>query len=419
MLSLFEFPSRYRTTGQPAKGSIDEISWISADRNGTDVAAVPRGAALYVRGWALDPTDSKPAAAVIITVDGKHTHEARSSLTRHDVAEAHANDAFLLAGFEALIPTGGLADGEHQVDISVADPDARTYASFAQPVSFAIHSSREALPSGLAYVDTGCEANVDEIRDEASDVQLNPSAGSLPVARGTTLYLRGWALDRRAEAPLGDLYAVVDGDRVYRAVYGAERRDVAEIRKNTALTNVGFEIRIPCAEISRGSHRLELVGLATGEEALLRSGILFDLLIVDFLRSHAVRSESTAVFLDEVVRVRGERPEDAIAPLRVRRGDRVFVRGWAFDDAKQTLAAGVILLLDEDVEVQALYGLPRPDVADKFGAPQLARCGFTAEIATDALAAGLHTVRCRVIASDGRGVLQSAQRFDFEVSELS
>lgn len=75
-------------------------------------------------------------------------------------------------------------------------------------------------------------------------------------------------------------------------------------------------------------------------------------------------------------------------------------------------------MIDGKIEVPALYGLPRPDVAEVHGNDAFLRSGFSGEIETDDLAAGLHTAECRVLSRDGRGAYLTAQRFEFELNEV-
>jgi hypothetical protein len=125
----------------------------------------------------------------------------------------------------------------------------------------------------------------------------------------------------------------------------------------------------------------------------------------------------TSAFLDDVVRIRQGSAREVGAPLRVVRGDLLFVRGWAIDDSVRNIAAGVVIVIDGQIEVPALYGLPRPDVADFHQNEALMRSGFTGEIETGQLQLGLHSAECRVLSRDGRGAFSTAQRFEFEVYE--
>ena len=419
MLALFEFPRRYSDVGHPATGSIDEITWISADATGSDAERVPRGSALYVRGWALDPSGAKGASAVVLTIDGRGTHEARIGLSRADVAASLNNEAAASSGFEALIPTGGLDAGRHVIEVATVDAAARAYAKFGTATPFSIEVVGGPLPPALRYASGSCFVTIDEVRDESRGEQLGAEGGRIYVPRGSILYFRGWGLDERLDEPLGELFAVVDADRAFAAAYGKPRDDVANVREKASLSKVGFDVRIPTSDLERGLHRLEMVGVGRSGAELLRSETTLEIVVGEPLRSRFALDEQTAAFVDDVVRIRQERPAESITPLRVQRGDRVFVRGWAIDESAKALAGGVILLLDDETEVQALYGLPRPDVAERLGDAAFSRCGFTAEIPTQDLAVGMHDVKCRVIASSGRGTLQTAQRFDFEVSELS
>ena len=202
----------------------------------------------------------------------------------------------------------------------------------------------------------------------------------------------------------------------YRAEYGTPRPDVAE--QLGYPDDIGFLAQIPTSAIVPGPHVIELVASVEGDDVIVRTPVVVNLVVGEALPWRVVLDEMTAAYIDDVVRFQPGPPRDLGAPLRLARGDRLFVRGWALDESAQAPAAGVLLMVDGTIEVSALYGLPRPDVAAARSDDTFLKTGFTAEIRTDALAKGMHSVTCRVLARDGRGALATAQRFDFEVSEI-
>jgi hypothetical protein len=80
----------------------------------------------------------------------------------------------------------------------------------------------------------------------------------------------------------------------------------------------------------------------------------------------------------------------------VRAGAVVLVKGWAVDLRARGPVAGV-LLCGADWIVEATYGLPRADVGDHFGDPNLQVSGFEAQVT---LGRTLGTTRLRAIAVD-------------------
>lgn len=413
MLLLHDFPGRYIALANEVPGSVDGASWFSQDRAGGEGDPVPIGAAVCVRGWALNLSSDGPATNVVVMVDASYKYHARVGGPRPDVAGLFENNALLPSGFEAIIPTGRLMPGDHEAAAFTVDPFSGRYARISQSLKFAVVADWTTLSKQIGSARPGCRGNLDEIVDDSRGVVLTPVAGSVNVPRGSRLSLRGWFCDFAAERP-SDAYAVVDGDRAYPVRYGTPRSDVVEMLERPMTPNVGFDVRVPTANLERGSHLLDVVAVSA-DGTPVRTGVALRFNIVGAMGAWVPLDEMTSAFLDDVIRVRSGKQREVGAPLRVARGDRLFVRGWAIDDSARSLAAGVVLVVDGHTEIPALYGLPRPDVAEAYRDGELARSGFTAEIETAELDVGMHAADCRVLACDGRGTFKTAQRFDFEV----
>lgn len=97
---------------------------------------VPRGAALAVSGWALDPETRRAPQRVLYRVDGGPWREARSHLPRPDVAAAFALPDAGDAGFAAEVPTGALPPGEHR--LTLATQAAGPPQPVAEPLAFRV-----------------------------------------------------------------------------------------------------------------------------------------------------------------------------------------------------------------------------------------------------------------------------------------
>jgi hypothetical protein len=94
---------------------------------------LPRGAALGLAGWALDPDTRSAPDRVLVRLDGGPWRPARSHLPRPDVARAFALPDVGDAGFAAEIPAAALPPGEHAVELATA-----TGAGRPQPLGEAI-----------------------------------------------------------------------------------------------------------------------------------------------------------------------------------------------------------------------------------------------------------------------------------------
>jgi hypothetical protein len=87
-------------------------------------------------------------------------------------------------------------------------------------------------------------------------------------------------------------------------------------------------------------------------------------------------------------------------------GQPTAFEGFAFDPVAKAPARGVDVVVDGKAYGSA-YGGARPDVASYFKQPGLGAVGFSLALPAGALAAGPHSVRLRVVASDGKGFYES------------
>jgi hypothetical protein len=414
---LFEFPDRY-TANADVTGNIDGVTWLTADEVGREGEPVPSGAALHVRGWAPNLDASGPATAVVLSVDGSHKYHARIGGLRPDVARHFDNDGLSTSGFEAIVTTGRLAPGDHEIVAYTVDAQQRRYARVAQTLHFTIVADWTSLPADAPRRDTVCSGSLDRIVDESRGLTLTPNAGVVAVPRGSLLSLAGWFYDPSTTETITRAYAVVDGERAFPVAYGEPRLDVAAQVGRAMPAEVGFSVSIPTVTLKRGMHSVEIFALAADGATLIATPINLQIIVGQSSSARLPLAEMTLAFLDDVVRVQRGPAREVGAPLRILRGDRLFVRGWAVDEPARNVAAGVVIVIDGKIEVPALYGLPRPDVAEVHGNDAFLRSGFSGEIETDDLAAGLHTAECRVLSRDGRGAYLTAQRFEFELNEV-
>jgi hypothetical protein len=337
---------------------------------------------------------------------------------RPDVARHFDNDGLSTSGFEAIVTTGRLAPGDHEIVAYTVDAQQRRYARVAQTLHFTIVADWTSLPADAPRRDTVCSGSLDRIVDESRGLTLTPNAGVVAVPRGSLLSLAGWFYDPSTTETITRAYAVVDGERAFPVAYGEPRLDVAAQVGRAMPAEVGFSVSIPTVTLKRGMHSVEMFALAADGATLIATPINLQIIVGQSSSARLPLAEMTLAFLDDVVRVQRGPAREVGAPLRILRGDRLFVRGWAVDEPARNVAAGVVIVIDGKIEVPALYGLPRPDVAEVHGNDAFLRSGFSGEIETDDLAAGLHTAECRVLSRDGRGAYLTAQRFEFELNEV-
>jgi len=95
--------------------------------------SVPRGGTIAVGGWAFDRQMNAPARAVFITVDDRSTLQAFYGDPTRDMTGGAAPVSYNQAGFDAIVPTDGLAAGHHYLRILVLASDgSRVYESEQQ-----------------------------------------------------------------------------------------------------------------------------------------------------------------------------------------------------------------------------------------------------------------------------------------------
>ncbi len=412
MVFLFDFPDRFTDAGSAADGMIDGIVWLTNDAVGESGKAVPAGSVLYVRGWAANVDGDGPATAVILLVDGVAKHHARVGVPRPDVARSRGSEAFAGAGFEAAVTTGRLNAGDHEISAYSVDEKRRRFKKVAESKTFSVSGDWTTIPSPTTA--PRCSGSLDEVRDESRGLVLPSVDGIATVPRGAKIALRGWFFDPSFTPGDVDAYALIDGIRAYRAEYGSPRGDVVA---KTGREDVGFTAEVPTAGLTFGMHTAELVARRRSDGSVVRTNATIQVNVGDTLPLRVALNETTAAFIDDIVRVQPNGPQrDFGAPLRIGVDDELFVRGWAVDEHGRGAAAGVVLVIDGKHEVMALYGIPRPDVAAARNDDGFLRTGFTAKIAAAGLDPGMHAVACYVVARDGSGAYRTGQQFDFEVS---
>ena len=77
------------------------------------------------------------------------------------------------------------------------------------------------------------------------------------------------------------------------------------------------------------------------------------------------------------------------------------VTGWAVDIEAKGTPARVLVSIDGQIDIPALSGQPRPDVARVFGVPGYTAAGFTSYIRTSLIPAGEHLLQLKLINHDG------------------
>ncbi|MCK5379335.1 MAG: hypothetical protein KAJ78_08015, partial [Acidobacteria bacterium] len=76
------------------------------------------------------------------------------------------------------------------------------------------------------------------------------------------------------------------------------------------------------------------------------------------------------------------------------------VTGWTVDEAAATVAGGLYLVIDNEYEYAANYGLGRPDVAAFFNNSEYRHSGFEVRVPVAEVGGGEHELSFRILTHD-------------------
>ena len=110
--------------------------------------------------------------------------------------------------------------------------------------------------------------------DTIGDVPVWNKQRPLPVieiAGKKNLLITGWAVDDRAKLPAGGVEVNING-KLYPAVYGLDRPDVAKAYEIPAYRLSGFKAFIPLADIGKGEHTMTLKVYTNDKKNYFSSG---------------------------------------------------------------------------------------------------------------------------------------------------
>ncbi len=83
--------------------------------------------------------------------------------------------------------------------------------------------------------------------------------------------------------------------------------------------------------------------------------------------------------------------------------ENIQIIGWAIDEKMCSYAGGVYVTIDDRIDIPALYGRYREDVAQALGDKNYACSGFVALFSSKVAGKGRHTLSFKVIGADGKG----------------
>jgi hypothetical protein len=305
-----------------------------------------------VSGWAIDnvSTLGTSIVSVQVAVDGVAVGNATYGTARPDVCAAYpGRPGCPNVGFTYSLNTAALSPGSHVLTVSATDSDGNPDIG-SSSITITVAGS---LPS--VFVDT-------------------PTSGAMLSGTAT---VSGWAIDSIASVgtAIAGVQVKVDGAVVGTATYGTPRLDVCgAFPGRPGCPNVGFTYALDTTKLAPGAHTLSVV--ATDSDGTPDAGTWTVAIQV------APAPPPPTIFIDTPV------PNAVI-------GRTVTVSGWALDNASVvgTAIGSVQVKVDGTVVGTATYGTPRPDVCAAFpGRPGCPNVGFTYQLNTSSLSAGMHTI---------------------------
>lgn len=244
--------------------------------------------------------------------------------------------------------------------------------------------------------------NIDEI-DYVDTSSTGPHERPEVVPKGSWLVVRGWAA---LEDPSGtcDVFVTIDDETTVEALTGIARDDVAAV-SGERFRSAGFRCVLPTAQLSAGEHRIAVaVRTRDGAFALVpgEARCTIDDSLERLVAGDVPNQPTTTIVIDRLT-IDGAH---ATAPLAIAPGSLVGIAGWAFDDSIDDAGSGIFALYGSRV-ARGAYGIPRDDVS-RGRATRSGEVGFSFSLTTDALPAGRHEIRIRLLGADGRSVFAGA-----------
>jgi hypothetical protein len=233
-------PLSIKITSVPV-GSLDQA--VDASNSQT---TVKQNDALFVSGWAADPTDGSPLSNVKVYIDGVSIGTPTLGLARPDVASYYNKPAYANSGYSMVYSAASLSLGAHAVTVIATNSAGNSIA--LGPLSITVSAAPAAPPAG------NLELAVDNVTATST------------VSQADLLYVAGWAASYVNNGPVTSVQIVIDGTAVGTATLGVSRPDVATYFNKPAWANTGWVFAISASTLTTGPHTVSAVasdGLTT------------------------------------------------------------------------------------------------------------------------------------------------------------
>ena len=93
----------------------------------------------------------------------------------------------------------------------------------------------------------------------------------------------------------------------------------------------------------------------------------------------------------------------------------LVILGWAVDQHAQNTAGGVFVNIDGQIDIPALYGQDRPDIATRFGENRYRFSGFLASFSTSVVGEGQHVLSLKIVTADRKGYYEADPKIILEI----
>ena len=102
--------------------------------------------------------------------------------------------------------------------------------------------------------------------------------------------------------------------------------------------------------------------------------------------------------------VNGKRPaSQKLLPVAIDWEETLIIKGWAVDQINNSAARGIMIDVDNGkLEMPALYGIDRPDIAEYHKNENYRYSGFEASVDASAIGSGQHIMAIKVLAANGK-----------------
>jgi len=250
-------------------GSLQDTAPADTD---TGPVWINRMQPLLVRGWAADVRDGAPPERISITIDGKHTYDAKlGDLTPNLSAQfpSMAPSVAIYLGFTSLISLNSLPAGTHHLAV-MGYMRNHGAVTLIKDFVFGVYEPRSFV-NGLKppYVDRpfsfGDPQRIHgyvEVVGSQENTTDGPHGGPVYIDHKNELFVRGWGLDLTRRAAVERLTLTIDGKDRYPMRTGGFRPDLARAQVDKLSESVnayaGFSILVALHSYAPGVHHFDI-----------------------------------------------------------------------------------------------------------------------------------------------------------------